>query len=289
MPLVGFLSSLSETESINLIASFHRGLAEAGFVAGKNVAIEYRWAEGRYDRLPAMAAELVGRQVTVLVSSGGAPVLLAAKGATATTPIVFSSGADPVKLGIFESFNRPGANITGVYILTSALEAKRFGLLHELAPAGAAIAILYNPRNPNGEWQVQDVRDAARAAGRPLHVERATSERELDAAFATIVKHRPGALLVTADPLFSTWRGRLVALSGHHAIPTAYQWRDFAEAGGLMSYGTNFPDAYHEVGVYVARILKGARPATPQAAQKSQFIRRGLGSSNINIARQTVA
>ena len=271
MPLVGFLSSLSEAGSINLIASFHRGLAEGGFVAGKNVVIEYRWAEGRYDRLPAMAAELVGRQVTVLVSSGGAPVLLAAKGATATTPIVFSSGADPVKLGIVESFNRPGANITGVYILTNALEAKRFGLLHELAPAGAAIAMLYNPSNPNGEWQVQDVRDAARAAGRPLHVERATSERELDAAFATIVKHRPGALLVTADPLFSTLRERLVALSARHAILTAYQWRDFAEAGGLMSYGTNFADAYRQVGVYVAGILKGARPADLPVLQPTKF------------------
>jgi putative ABC transport system substrate-binding protein len=258
-PVIGFLSSLSQAGSTKLVAGFHRGLAEGGFVAGKTVAIEYRWAEGHYQRLPAMAAELVARRVTVLVSSGGGPSLLAAKEATATTPIVFSSGVDPLKLGIIESFNRPGANITGVYILTDGLEAKRFGLLHDLTPAGTAIAMLYNPNNPAGPWQVQDVEHAARAVGRRLHVERATAEDDLEAAFGTIVTHQPGALLVTADPLFSTLRERLVALSARHRIPTVYQWREFAEAGGLMSYGTNFIDAHRHVGAYAGRILKRAK------------------------------
>jgi putative ABC transport system substrate-binding protein len=267
---IGFLSSLSESQSKHLVTSFHRGLAANGFAVGQNVAIEYRWADGRYSRLPALAVELVERKVQLLVASGGPPSALAAKAATATIPIVFSLGVDPVKLGVVKSFNHPGANITGVYMLTTGLEAKRFGLLHELTRPGAAIAVLYNPTD-SGERLVQDVRNAARAVARPLHVERVTKAEELEAAYASIVAHKAGALLVASDPLLSILRRQIVALSARHAIPAAYQIREFVEAGGLMSYGTNLADAYREVGVYAGRILKGAQPADLPVMQSTRF------------------
>ena len=271
IPVIGFLSSLTQFESSHLVAAFRRGLSENGFVDGQSVAIDYRWADGRYDRLPGLARELVARGVAVFVSTGGHPTLHAAKAATSTVPIVFATGVDPVKSGIIASFNRPGGNITGTYIITTGLEAKRFGLLQELVPASAAIALLTNSSNPNAPTQVKDVQDAARVVGRPVHVFYAATEHELEAAFAAIGQVKPAALMIASDPWLSTRRERLVALAGRYPIPTMYQWREFAEVGGLMSYGTNLADAYRQVGVYVARILKGASPAELPVLQPTKF------------------
>jgi putative tryptophan/tyrosine transport system substrate-binding protein len=271
IPMVGFLSSLTQFESSHLVAAFRRGLLENGFVDGQTIAVDYRWADGHYDRLPGLARDLVGRGVAVFVSTGGQPTLLAAKAATNTVPIVFATGADPVQSGVIASFNRPGGNITGLYVVTTGLEAKRFGLLQELVPASAAVALLANSTNPNSAAQVRDVQDAARAVARPIHVLYAASERELETAFAAISQIRPAALLIASDPWLSTRRERLVELSRRSAIPTMYQWREFAEAGGLMSYGTNLADAYRQVGVYVGRILKGASPAELPVLQPTKY------------------
>jgi putative tryptophan/tyrosine transport system substrate-binding protein len=271
MPVVGFLSSLSQFESSNLVAAFRRGLSETGFIEGQNIAVDYRWADGRYERLPAMAADLISRRVALLVSTGGHPPLLAAKAAATTVPIVFSTGVDPVKTGIIASFSRPGANLTGVHVLTTGLEAKRFGLLQELAPTSAAIAVLANPSNPNTQTQLNDVHDAARAVARPLHVLHASAERDLETAFATIGRLKPGALLIASDPWLSTRRSQLIELSARYAIPTMYQWRESADAGGLMSYGTNLADAYRHVGVYAGRVLKGANPSDLPVLQPTKF------------------
>ena len=263
MPVVGFLSSLSQFESSNLVAAFRRGLAEGGFVEGQNVVVDYRWADGRYDRLQPMAADLVGRRVAVLVSTGGHPTVVAAKAATTTIPIVFTTGFDPVKSGIIASFNRPGGNLTGVHVLTTGLEAKRFGLLQELVPASAAIAMLTNPTNyPQTQTQLKDVQDAARAAARSIHVLQASAERDLETAFAALGQLKPGALLVASDPWLSTRRDQLIELSTRYAVPTMYQWREFADAGGLMSYGTNLAEAYRSNGIYVGRISRARSPST---------------------------
>ena len=271
MPVIGFLSSLSQFESSNLVTGFHRGLAESGFVEAQNIVIDYRWADGRYDRLPAMAADLISRRMVLLVSTGGQPTLVAAKAATTTIPIVFATGVDPVESGIIASFNRPGGNLTGVYVLTIGLESKRFGLLQEFVPASAVIAVLVNPSNPNIESQLKDVHDAARAVARLIHVVHATGERDLEAAFATIAQLKPGALLVGADPALSLQRDQIVGLAARYAIPAMYQWREFADAGGLMSYGSNLADAYRQVGIYVGRILKGAKPADLPVVQPTKF------------------
>lgn len=271
VPLIGFLSSLTQSDSSQLVAAFHRGLAESGFAEGKSLAIDYRWADGRYERLPGLARDLVGRGVAVLVSTGGHPTLNAAKAATSTIPIVFATGVDPVKSGVIASFNRPGGNITGTYIVTTGLEAKRFGLLQEFVPANATIALLTNSSNPNAPTQVKDVQDAARVVGRTVHVFSATAEPDLDIAFAAIDQIKPAALMIASDPWLSTRRDRLVALAGRYPIPTMYQWREFADAGGLMSYGTNLADAYRQVGVYVARILRGASPAELPVLQPTKF------------------
>lgn len=271
LPVVGFLSSLTQPDSSHLIAAFRRGLRENGFVEGQSIAVDYRWADGRYDRLPGLARDLVARKVSVLVSTGGQPTLLAAKAAASSTPVVFATGVDPVQSGIVGSFNRPGGNLTGVYIVTTGLEAKRFGLLQELIPASAAIAVLINPDNPNMSSQVRDVQDAARAAGRPVHMVHARAEPELDTAFATIGQIKPAALMIASDPWLSIQRDRLVELARRSRIPTMYQWREFAEAGGLMSYGTNLADAYRQVGNYVGQILKGAKPAEIPVAQPTKF------------------
>jgi putative ABC transport system substrate-binding protein len=271
MPVIGFLSSLSQFESSNLVTGFHRGLAESGFVEAQNIVIDYRWADGRYDRLPAMAADLISRRVVLLVSTGGQPTLVAAKAATTTIPIVFATGVDPVESGIIASFNRPGGNLTGVHVLTIGLESKRFGLLQEFVPASAVIAVLVNPSNPNIESQLKDVHDAARAVARPIHVVHATGERDLEAAFASIAQLKPGALLVGADPALSLQRDQIVGLAARYAIPAMYQWREFADAGGLMSYGSNLADAYRQVGIYVGRILKGAKPADLPVVQPTKF------------------
>jgi putative ABC transport system substrate-binding protein len=271
MPVTGFLNAASPGPLRQQIAAFHEGLKESGYVEGQNVAVEYRWAEGQYDRLPALAADLVRRQVSVIVSGGGAPVVHAAKAATTTIPIVFTAGADPVGLGLVASLNRPGGNITGVYMFTSGLEAKRLGLLHEMVPKVTTIAVLINPNYLDAENQLRDVQEAAVRLGVQLVVVRANAENDFDAAFSTVVQQRSGALLVCASPFFNSRREQLVVLAARHALPTIYEWRDFAAAGGLMSYGTSLADAYRQAGAYAGRILKGAKPADLPVIQTTKF------------------
>jgi putative ABC transport system substrate-binding protein len=271
MPVVGFLSSRSPGESASVVAAFRQGLKETGSIEGKNVAIEFRWAEGQYDRLPALATELVGRQVAVIAAVGDAVSTLAAKGAAPTIPIVFVIGGDPVSFGLVASINRPGGNITGVSLISSVLGAKRLGLLHELVPNAAVIGLLVNPDNPNAEPERKDVEEAGRTIGQQIVVLNASSERDFDTAFATLVQQRAGGLLVATDPFFLSRRDQLVALADRYAIPTMYQFREFATAGGLMSYGTNIADAYHQAGEYTGRILKGERPADLPIFQQTKL------------------
>jgi putative ABC transport system substrate-binding protein len=271
MPVIGFLNTASPEPFAHLVAAFRRGLGEAGYVDGQNVAIEFRWAEGRYDRLPALAAELVRRPVAVLATSGGDPALLAARAATTTIPIVFATGGDPVALGYVASLSRPGGNLTGVTQLTSMLEAKRIGLLLELVPKADPIAVLINPDWPAAAAQLKDAQAAAASIGVRLVVLNASTESEFMPAFATLVQQRAGALTISADPFFNSRRNQLVALAARHRIPTIYEFREFAAAGGLMSYGTSLADAYHQVGTYAARILKGAKPAELPVVQSTRF------------------
>jgi putative ABC transport system substrate-binding protein len=269
--VIGFLNAASPGPLRQQIAAFHEGLKESGYVEGQNVAVEYRWAEGQYDRLPALAADLVGRQVSVIVSGGGAPVMLAAKAATTTIPIVFTTGADPVGLGLVASLNRPGGNITGVYMFASGLEAKRLGLLHEMVPKATTIAVLINSNHSHAENQLRDVQEAAARLGVQLVTVHANAENDFDAAFSTVVQQRSGALLVCSSPFFNSRREQLVVLAARHALPTIYEWRDFATAGGLMSYGTSLADAYRQAGAYAGRILKGAKPADLPVIQTTKF------------------
>jgi putative ABC transport system substrate-binding protein len=271
MPVIGFLNSRSPDTSDHLVSAFRRGLAENGYVEGHNVAIEYRWARGQYERLSALAAELAGRPVAVMVSAGGSPAALAAKAATATIPIIFSVGGDPVELGLVDSFNRPGRNATGFAVLTSALEPKRLGLLRELVPHAATLTVLLNVDNPPAEQQLRDVQEAARANNLPVQVLRAGTDHEIDAAFEAMAQQRNTALLVAADPFFDTRRNRLVALSASSGVPTMYQFREYAVAGGLMSYGVDLPDIYRQAGVYVTRILRGAKPDELPVIQPTKF------------------
>jgi putative ABC transport system substrate-binding protein len=262
MPVIGFLHSVSFDNLAHLVQSFHQGLKEAGFVEGRNVSIEYRWAEGHYDRLPALAADLVHRQVAVIAAPGGTPTALAAKAATATIPIVFLVGVDPVTAGLVASLNQPGGNVTGLSILNVDVVAKRLELLHELVPTAAVIALLVNPTNPvYTEPEIKEARDAAGTLGLQLHVLNASNEDEIDAAFATMVREGAGALVLSPDPFFNGRRVQLAALEARYAIPVIADRREFVEAGGLMSYGPNLADANHQVGVLVGRILKGAKPA----------------------------
>ncbi len=271
LPVVGYLSSLSSGDTTHLVAAFHRGLLEAGFTAGHNVSIEYRWADGQYDRLPSLAADLVASRVTVLVSTGGGPALLAARAATATTPVVFVTGTDPVKTGAVASFSRPAGNLTGVLVLTTGLEQKRLGLLRELVPANATIAVLVNPTNPGVAAQRDDIQAAARHHSQDVHILEASNEREIDAAFEAIGRLRPGALLVGSDPYLSIRRDQLVGLAARHRVPTMYQWREFALTGGLMSYGTSLAEGYREAGVYTGKVLNGAKPADMPVLQPTKF------------------
>jgi putative tryptophan/tyrosine transport system substrate-binding protein len=271
MPVVGFLSARSPDDTVHLVAAFRRGLGEGGFVEGQNVTIEYRWALGQYDRLPALAAELVRRPVAILATTGGEPAALAAKAATSTIPIVFLIGGDPLKLGLAASYYRPGGNATGMNILTATLEPKRLGLLREFVPQAATIGVLLNPKFQPAESQLRDLQDAARAIGLQIHVLNAGTDRELDAVFETIAQQRIAALAVTADPFFDTRRDKLIALAARHAGPTIYHFREFAAAGGLMSYGIDSLATYRQVGVYVGQILKGDKPSELPVVQPTKF------------------
>jgi putative tryptophan/tyrosine transport system substrate-binding protein len=261
MPVVGFLGSRSPEDSANLVAAFRAGLGESGFVEDRNVTIEFRWAEGHYDRLPALAADLVNRQVSVLAAPGGIAAGLAAKASTTKIPIIFLTGADPVQFGLVASLSRPGGNLTGVAILTNTLAPKQLELLHEVVPAAALVAFLVNPKNPIAESDTRDLQSAASTTRQQIVVLNASNESEIEKAFATLVQQRAGALLVQSDPLFNSRPDQIVALAARHAVPAMYQWRDFPVAGGLMSYGTVLADAYRQVGIYAGKILKGTKPS----------------------------
>jgi putative ABC transport system substrate-binding protein len=261
LPVIGFLSSRSPGESAGELAGFRKGLAEVGYVENQNVAIEYRWAENRYELLPLMAADLVARRVAVIAALGGPVAGLAVKAATMTIPFVFITGIDPVKLGLVASFAKPGGNATGVNMFITAVEAKRLGLLHELAPAAARIGVIVNPNSPEGDTQLSDIEAAARAIGRQLHVLRAGNKGDIDTAFATFAQVGVQALLIAADPFFNSQREHIVAQVARLAIPAIYESRGYAAAGGLMSYGPNIADMYRQVGLYTGQILKGIKPA----------------------------
>jgi putative ABC transport system substrate-binding protein len=270
VPVIGFLSVRSAGDDTNGLAAFRQGLKEAGYIEGQNAHIAFRWADGHYDRLPALAAELVQIRVAVIVASGGVPSAQAAKAATATIPIVMVAG-DPVRSGLVASLNRPGGNVTGVSPLSALLEQKRLGMLHELVPKATVIAVLVDPDYPDADFQLNDTQEAASRLGQRIQVHHARSEREIDAAFASLVQQRADALLVTADPFFTIRREQIVALATRHALPTMYNQRPFAAAGGLISYGPDFGDVVRQVGIYTGRILKGAKPADLPVVQSSKF------------------
>jgi putative ABC transport system substrate-binding protein len=271
MPVIGFLSSRSPGEAASVMTAFRQGLGQTGYFEGKNVTIEYRWAEGQYGRLPALAAELVDRNVAVIVATGGEPSAFAAKEATQTIPIVFSIGGDPVKLGLVASLNRPGGNATGVTFFFSALGAKRLEILRELVPKAAVFAILVNPNNPNIDDDTKGLQAAARSSGLELIILKAATERDLEIAFATLVQQQAEGLIIGDDPFLISQRDQIVALGARHAVPTAYFSREFAESGGLLSYGTSIANGYRQVGVYTGQILKGAQPSDLPIVQPTNF------------------
>jgi putative ABC transport system substrate-binding protein len=270
MPVIGFLSSRSPGEAATVVAAFHQGLAGTGYVEGQNLAIEYRWAEGRYDRLPALAADLVGRKVYVIVATGGTPSAVAAKSATSTIPIVFIS-SDPVKYGLVASFSRPGGNATGFSVLGDELLPKRLELLSELVPQIRVIALLVNPNNTDTERSLGDMQDAARVKGVQLHILKADTESGIDAAFTSLVQLHADALVVGPDPFFDGRREQLVALASRHAVPAIYWLREYAASGGLISYGPSLAAAYRQAGIYAGRILDGANPADLPVQQPTTF------------------
>ncbi len=269
-PVIGFLSSASPIQWTTYVAGFRQGLNEAGYVEGKNVAIEFRWAEGHYDRLPALAVDLVSRQVAVVVASGGTLPVLATKAATSTIPIVYTGVADPIGMGLVASLGRPGGNVTGVSIFVSELDAKRMELLHELVPKATVIALLVNPDNPFTESRVRQAQDEARSFGQQLHVLRARTEQDIDAAFATLEQLRADALVVGTDPFFFIRREQLVGLAARHAVPAIFDLRELVAAGGLVSYGPNLFEAYRQAGIYTGKILNGAKPADLPVVQPTK-------------------
>ena len=269
MPVIGFLSPRPPGVDAHLLAAFHQGLKEAGYVEGQNVAIEYRWADFQIDRLSAMAADLVRRQVTVIAATGGTAAASAAKMATTTIPIVFAVGGDPVKEGLVASLNRPGGNVTGVTQIL--VGPKQLGLLHAMMPTATVIAVLVNQNNLDSEAQLKDIQAAARTLGLQILALSVGSERDFEMAFATLVRQGAGALLITGHAFFTAHRVQLAVLAARHAVPTIYTLREFPMAGGLMSYAPNIADAYRQVGVYVGRILKGEKPADLPVMQPTKF------------------
>jgi putative ABC transport system substrate-binding protein len=269
VPMIGFLGPASPGPYAPYVAGFRQGLKEAGYIEGQNVAIEFRWAENQNDRLPALAADLVRRQVNVITTLGtGAP---AAKAATTTIPVVFLLGEDPVKLGLVASLARPGGNVTGLNLFSGEMTAKRLELVREITPAATRVAVLVNPTGPNAETTLRDVTPAASAIGLDVRIFKASTSHEISAAFEILVRERPDALLVDIDPFLTSRRVQLVTLAARHAIPAGYAVREFAEIGGLMSYGASLTDAYRQLGIYTARVLKGTKPAELPVAQASKF------------------
>jgi putative ABC transport system substrate-binding protein len=271
MPIIGFLSSRSPGESASVLAAFRQGLNEAGYHEGQNVAIEFHWAEGQYDRLPAMAADLVGRQVALIIAAGGDRPALAAKAATTTIPIVFTGSDFPVKIGLVASLNQPGGNVTGASLFTSEVEAKKLALLRELVPKAPLIAMLVNPTNPSAETGIADVQTAAATVGQRIFLLTASNEQDIDAAFEAVAQQRADALLVVHDPYFLSRRDQFVVLADRHRVPAIYEFREFVLPGGLMSYGSRITDNYRLAGSYAGRILKGAKPAELPVQQPTKF------------------
>ena len=271
MPVIGFINPASAAELAHRVAAFRNGLGEVGFVEGRNVTIEYRWAEGRYDRLPAVATDLVQRGVAAIAATGGLASVRAARAATTNIPIVFTTGSDPVEVGLVTSLNRLGGNVTGAGLMSTNLVAKKIELLHELLPAAKSIAVLANAGNPSAKFEIDEAQSAAPLLGLKIHVERADGERDLARAFASIAQQRVNALLVATDPFFESLQDTLVGLAAQHAIPTIYSVREYPLAGGLMSYGASITDLYWQAGVYVGRILKGEKPADLPVTQPSKF------------------
>jgi len=269
MPVIGFLDG--QTFDPYLMTAFREALKDAGYIEGRNVAIYFRSADGQTDRLVTLAGDIVGRRVAVIVTTGGGAAAIAAYAATTTIPIVFVNGVDPVNAGLAMSFNRPGGNATGVYILQQVMEGKRLGLLHGLVPTAPLIAVLLNPTNANFQSQLRGVQDAARDLGQQVSILSASNERDIDAAFATVTQSRAGALLVGSDPFFNNERDQVIALAARHAIPAIYEGREFAMAGGLASYGTSLADAYRQAGIYAGRILRGEKPADLPVVQPTKF------------------
>ena len=271
MPVIGWLSGISPGVSEPMLAAFRKALDEAGFIEHRNVGIAYRWAEGRYDLLPAMAAELVEQHVALIVTAGGDSSALAAKAATSTIPLLIITGGDPVQKGLVASLNRPGGNITGATIFAGEMDSKRLGLLHEVVPSAKTLAVLVNPTDPNTELQLRDVREAAPRVGVELVILNASAEGEFEGVFATMAERKAGGLLVGSDPFFNSRRARLIKLAAQYRLPAIYEWRDFAVEGGLMSYGTVLTDAYRQLGAYAGRILKGEKPGDLPIVQPTSF------------------
>ena len=284
-PVIGFLNSGSADAYPDRIKAFHEGLRQLGYIEGENVLVDYRWALGEYDRLPAFAAELVERRVSVLIATGGEPAALAAKSATSTIPIVFAIGGDPIKLGLVASYNRPGGNATGANILAAEMDGKRLELLHELMPNAARVGLLLNPNFPAYPTQLNELQQAATIMGLQAELLRANTDGEIEGAFEIASRKRIAALVLGASPFFDTRRDKLIALAVGHALPTIYHFREFTVAGGLMSYGVSIPHIYRQVGVYAGRLLSGDNPANLPVQQPTTF---ELGSELINFSALTI-